>query len=748
MSAMQRPSSFENAPEVFWEPSGGSSSDRSMWGDVAAVTSAADARETDADCGSVGDEAPAASQAALLFGIATGSSWISEAQQDSAGADADARVECRVSSTAFEDELASADDSPTGYIGEDASVLDDATSSLRVAPGCSGGADGVAQVSGQALVRVSLRVRPIDGNKIIGVPRKNVISITKEAATGGNQWLSSQRGSEHEHEFDCVFGPESNQAEVYEWSARPLVTAAVTEGRNATIIVYGATGAGKTHTMFGTGSDVGLVHRALDEVFSIVSGIDNIVAKVAFLELYNDKVECLLQEGGGTCEIREDARNQFMQINGLMEVPVFSREEALYQLQVGMQQRKVEATAANARSSRSHAIFELKLERIDSGQLHSKISLIDLAGSERASQTKNVGKALQDGAKINTSLLALAECIKALADERKRDARIPFYNSKLTRLLKYSFKGDGLVSMIANIHPGREHYEDSHNTVIYAKHAAGITIEPVVRKAPSRVSLSSAQLQQPPQQPPQQPQQTPSHRQSAGGGGGTTPTNTNMPGRGSRTTTPVRRNHYPAASSAVGISGAADGPSRSRGMCSSQAPPMGRERSGSLALPMASKTGIASRMTPRLSTGGGLHAAAVGRDSGYGSYCLGGGASIGESSAIGAAVAVIAGQRGDIPVELGAEPAFGSTFGASIWRSVSPSSSPRSPPSSNAPQDNSLWMSIIETLQAEKAALDRRLLEFAVDRERERGQLQVEIGRLKAANREKDQQILALMGSL
>lgn len=43
--------------------------------------------------------------------------------------------------------------------------------------------------------------------------------------------------------------------EVYEWSGRPLVTSAVAEGRNATILVYGATGAGKTHTMFGTDGD-------------------------------------------------------------------------------------------------------------------------------------------------------------------------------------------------------------------------------------------------------------------------------------------------------------------------------------------------------------------------------------------------------------------------------------------------------------------------------------------------------------
>lgn len=40
---------------------------------------------------------------------------------------------------------------------------------------------------------------------------------------------------------------------------------------------------------------------------------------------------------------------------------------------------------------------------------------MDLAGSERASQTKNRGSQLREGANINKSLLALGGCIQALA---------------------------------------------------------------------------------------------------------------------------------------------------------------------------------------------------------------------------------------------------------------------------------------------------------------------------------------------
>ena len=46
----------------------------------------------------------------------------------------------------------------------------------------------------------------------------------------------------------------------------------------------------------------------------------------------------------------------------------------------------------------------------------AKLSLIDLAGSERATATTNRGDRLREGANINRSLLALGNCINALAE--------------------------------------------------------------------------------------------------------------------------------------------------------------------------------------------------------------------------------------------------------------------------------------------------------------------------------------------
>ena len=103
-----------------------------------------------------------------------------------------------------------------------------------------------------------------------------------------------------------------------------------------------------------------------------------------------------------------------------------SVEEVMKLLQRGNRNRTQEPTAANKESSRSHAVLQIRVEQRDraEGRISEvktgKLSLIDLAGSERASSTKNRGLRLIEGANINRSLLALGNCINALGNNKVR----------------------------------------------------------------------------------------------------------------------------------------------------------------------------------------------------------------------------------------------------------------------------------------------------------------------------------------
>ena len=127
---------------------------------------------------------------------------------------------------------------------------------------------------------------------------------------------------------------------------------------------------------------------------------------------------------------------------------------------LGHRYRTTEATSCNEVSSRSHAVLQVSVHskpRFGEGAAKlGKLSMIDLAGSERATKTDNKGQRLTEGANINRSLLALGNCINALADKTKKASHVPYRDSKLTRLLKDSLGGNCLTTMITNVSPAHD----------------------------------------------------------------------------------------------------------------------------------------------------------------------------------------------------------------------------------------------------------------------------------------------------
>lgn len=135
-----------------------------------------------------------------------------------------------------------------------------------------------------------------------------------------------------------------------------------------------------------------------------------------------------------------------------------------------LRSRTTHATEANDSSSRSHAICQIMLRDKANGKLRGKFSLVDLAGSERGNDTKeHNSQRRNESAEINTSLLALKECIRALGVNRNGMKHVPYRASKLTLLLKDCFTSNqAKTTMIATVSPGASSADHTINTLRYA----------------------------------------------------------------------------------------------------------------------------------------------------------------------------------------------------------------------------------------------------------------------------------------
>ena len=255
------------------------------------------------------------------------------------------------------------------------------------------------------------------------------------------------------------------------------------DGYNATVFAYGATGCGKTHTITGTVQQPGVIFLTMQELFERISERnDDKVTEVSlsYLEIYNETIRDLLVPGGskGGLMLREDA-NQAVSVAGLSSHRPQNVQEVMDMIVRGNEYRTMSPTEANATSSRSHAVLQINVSQkdrnadINEPHTMATLSIIDLAGSERASATKNRGERLMEGANINKSLLALGSCINALCDPRKKN-HVPYRNSKLTRLLKFSLGGNCKTVMIVCVSPSSQHFDETQNTLRYANRAKNI----------------------------------------------------------------------------------------------------------------------------------------------------------------------------------------------------------------------------------------------------------------------------------
>lgn len=239
----------------------------------------------------------------------------------------------------------------------------------------------------------------------------------------------------------------------------------------------------------------------------------NWTLKATYVEIYNEQLRDLLlpehipAHERSPVTIREDTKGNII-LTGLRQIEVNSAEDLMNALNFGSTVRQTDATAINARSSRSHAVFSLNLvqkkpgfpgghdkrhsvpvEAMSGGETFtttdSKMHFVDLAGSERLKNTHAEGARAKEGISINAGLAALGKVISQLSS-RNAGAHVSYRDSKLTRLLQDSLGGNAITYMIACVTPAEFHLSETLNTVQYAQRARAIQSKPKIQQVEER----------------------------------------------------------------------------------------------------------------------------------------------------------------------------------------------------------------------------------------------------------------------
>ncbi|XP_068717868.1 kinesin-like protein KIF18A isoform X2 [Montipora capricornis] len=326
----------------------------------------------------------------------------------------------------------------------------------------------------------SIAVRVMDERVLVFDPKEDSMDYFQGDQRRRRSQFLTRRAKDLRFMFDRVFDSSASNINVFEETTKAIIDG-VLGGYNCSVFAYGATGAGKTFTMLGDSTNPGVMFLTMMNLYSKINASKDEKSSyvaVSYLEVYNETIRDLLMPGQPLA-VREDPQRGVC-VSGLTLNKPASAEELLGMLEYGNNNRTQHPTDANAQSSRSHAVFQVFLRQRDrtaslkANITMGKMSLIDLAGSERAIVTSNSGARFREGANINKSLLALGNCINALADKENKSGHIPYRDSKLTRLLEDSLGGNCRTVMIAAVSPSFLNYEDTYNTLKYADRAMNI----------------------------------------------------------------------------------------------------------------------------------------------------------------------------------------------------------------------------------------------------------------------------------
>lgn len=279
----------------------------------------------------------------------------------------------------------------------------------------------------------------------------------------------------------AAWGGAASEGDVAATLAGPLAEAA-SAGRPALLLLLGQTGAGKTHTCCSV--EAWLAQRLLGGA----EGAPRPLLNAQYIEVAGRGVRCLVT--GADVALRDiPGGGPSCVLEGAAVVRVADAQGLLTLLAAGRTLRATAATAANAGSSRSHAVLRLSLP---SGGV---LLLLDCAGSERNADSFAHDAALRaSGAAINASLHALRNCCAARARAAfaaEGHVHVPYRSTPLTRVLAEALAArHACIHVLAALSPCASDAEHSASTLSELGQLTGAALSdtraPLARASPAR----------------------------------------------------------------------------------------------------------------------------------------------------------------------------------------------------------------------------------------------------------------------
>ncbi|KAH7855689.1 hypothetical protein Vadar_027699 [Vaccinium darrowii] len=269
-------------------------------------------------------------------------------------------------------------------------------------------------------------------------------SAEKTTVSFGDQ--STRNG----YEVDYCYEQNEDNSLIFAREIKPLISR-VFDGQNVGIIAFGARGSGKTYTIQGTEEKQGLAALTFAEALSMAEDNQKSVA-ISLYEVFQDHIYDLLDPTRPEVQAFEDAQGK-IKLKGLSQAFVRSITEFHKLYFTGCSSRQATKQAPFEKPRRSHKgliIHIICTQECSRTKLLGKINLVDLAGYEDARRKSMQGLNLFDSSRVNKSLYALLNVVYAL---NAKENRVPYRESKLTRMLQDSFGGSNRVLMLICLNP-------------------------------------------------------------------------------------------------------------------------------------------------------------------------------------------------------------------------------------------------------------------------------------------------------